>query len=183
MIRVLEIAAMGHEPVAWSVPNIGNRRLSNGTKGHRFTTRGRKTDKSTGRLSLKDWQETIRKAAKGIMSGRDKETSPLYVHFEFIGKTPAGYRHGELWDVRLVWVEKTKKWSKKNRDEYKGQSEPDLTNLQKAAEDALNGLVWADDCKNRFISSIAFLGPVPGVKIYINRIEAGDYPGHGDPVP
>jgi len=69
---------------------------------------------------LQVWQETLSVMAKVAMKGRPKLEGPLRFTVEFFYKAKV-----KLWDT----------WRTKR---------PDLTNLEKAIEDALQG-VWFDD--------------------------------------
>lgn len=168
------IEALGFEAVPWSVPRFGRTK-----KGQTFWSRAKKTNRTSGELSLADWKEHVKRCAAEAMTDKEIQSGPLQVHFAFYGVTPPGHRHGELWDVGLVFKKKEKRWSKKNRN---GKPEADMTNLVKGTEDALEGVVYANDCKNRLISCAPLYGPRPGVKIYISVIEPDDFPGDGDPV-
>jgi hypothetical protein len=186
MRKLVTISAFGLEPVAWSVPRFGQKKTKSGKIQH-FYSRGRKSDLANGKATMAQWQEFVRQAAVKAMAGKPPVNEPMQMQFIFYGKTPPGKRNGELWDVTVV--EKTRKnkktgknekyWGKKQR---MGISEGDMTNIQKCTEDALQGVVYGDDVRNRMISTSAFYSEVPGVRIIANVIEEGDYPGRGEPV-
>jgi Holliday junction resolvase RusA-like endonuclease len=178
MRKLVEFSALGLEPVPWSVPDIGTGKNKAGKK-FRFTTRRKKSNLAAGKASLDDWQTHVAKAAREAMAAIPVATGPIRIHFEFYCMTPQGRRHGELWEAPIRWNEEKGEFTKTGP---RGKSEPDLTNMVKGAEDALEGIVFANDCLARLSSGVTLFGPAPGVKVVVYEIEPGDFPGRGEPV-
>jgi Holliday junction resolvase RusA-like endonuclease len=173
MIHVVSFEVFGWEPVPWTVPNICKTQ-----RGQRFTHRPKKTDPSRSKLSLEDWQQIVSKAAKAAMNEKGISnllTSQVRIDYKFFCETPEGCRSGQLWNVRIK-PHKTKpgEWSKISRN---GKTDPDITNLVKAVEDAIQDSVIADDCTVRCGSQVALYGSLPGVSVSVWEIEDSDYPG------
>ena len=63
-----------------------------------------------------------------------------------------------------------------------GNSEPDLTNLVKAVEDCLQGIVYQDDFQVRMHQVEMVYDETPGISILVQEIEGADFPGWGDTV-
>lgn len=67
-------------------------------------------------------------------------------------------------------------WSQKKKKAHEGQyrlSTPDLSNLVKFAEDALNGLLWEDDRYIVELSAVKRYGPTDQTVIEVNAIPSG----------
>lgn len=178
MFKLVTFQVLGCEPCPWSVPHFGTGTSKAGKK-FRFMTYDKKSKPEQGILNLPDWAAKVAAAARDAMGGRDPWTCPVKLHFDFFTRTPPGRRHGELWDCPVKLSPKTKKWGKSGP---RGRSEPDLLNLVKGTEDALQGIVIANDCQTRLTSAAPWFGPTPGVKVTAYAIEPSDFPGSGDPV-
>ena len=74
----------------------------------------------------KDWKGLVAAAAREAWGDRPVEMGPVHLHVEFIFLRP-----------KSVSVKKRPKHTVK----------PDLDNLIKSVQDALNGLVWRDDAQ------------------------------------
>ncbi len=167
MRPLVKIDILGIECVPWSVPDIGNRRFANGTKGHRFAKQNPRMVK---------WQEYVTVEAKKAMTRLPLTLGPVLLSLTFFKRTPVGKKHGQLWEIPVEWNEEKEKYVKK------GRSSPDLINLFKGTEDALEGVVYGNDGQSCIVSSERLYGPLDGVQVQVYEIEPGDYPGHGNPI-
>jgi Holliday junction resolvase RusA-like endonuclease len=158
-----EFSALGFTPVPWSVPTIGTGYSKKGKK-FRFTTRPKKTKTSaSGRmtLSLKDWQKVVKEAGQAAMGGADPITEQVRLEFLFLFKAPKKALIGTIPPTPVEWVE---------GESVKHTNMADLTNLVKAAEDALEGTVYANDVQVRESNGLAIYAAVPGVWVRVSRI-------------
>ena len=178
MKKLVAFECLGLAVVPWSVPEIGVSRRE-GCKPHRFTRRSKKSRLAFGKASLDDWQRYVAGAAREAMAAVPIPAGPVRVHMEFLARTPAGRRHGELWDVPLRFREDKGAFTK---TQPRGKPEADLVNMFKGTEDAIQGVVFEDDVQSRMISAIALFGPADGVRVSVYAIEPGDFPGRGEPV-
>lgn len=188
MIPLVSIRAMGLECVPWSPPHIGNKRRKDGTR-FKFTTQKKPdaNDIANGRVGFEGWQDYIRSCAQRRMESLALKPTheQVKIRFQFFAKTPTGHRHGELWPIAMVWDKKKKNaegqvvggWTKKSRD---GRLDGDVTNILKAAEDALQDVVILNDCQCRIQETITLFGPMSGVIIDVWIIEPSDFPGEGE---
>jgi len=177
MKKLVTFQAFGLAVVPWSVPEIGvNRR---GAKPVRFTKRSKKSKLFLGKASLEDWQKFVAEAAREAMATIPIPIGPIRLHIEFHARTPKGKRHGQLWEVPLKWNDEAGKFVK---TQPRSKPEPDLANMFKGTEDAIQGTILTDDVQTRVISAITVFGPVDGVIVSVYAIEPEDFPGHGDPV-
>lgn len=96
---------------------------------------------------LKVWQETLSLTAKMAMKGRPKLAGPLRITFMFHYKAIKK----SLWGA----------WRTKR---------PDLTNLEKAIEDALQGVWYDDDSHIASKISTKKFGSRTGVEITVEEI-------------
>lgn len=175
MRKIVQFEVWGYDPCPWSVPFIGR-------FGGSF--QAKKSRPHAGKLNLHDWQAVVRDSAKTAMSqsGSSLVLGPVKTHIEFFQQTPPGRRHGEVWDVRVVWNPEA---NKGNGAFVKvgAKSQPDILNLFKGTEDAIENVTYGNDVQTAIISSARWYGPMPGVRVTVYAIDPGDYPGHGDPVP
>lgn len=178
MILLYTVEARGLEPAPWKVPNIGVDRRNGGKQ--RFARRPGKSNIGGGRVCMVDWEAFVKDAARLAVNRRPIETGIIALHFEFFGETPPGKRNGSIWDVDFEFHAKRNVFVKHQRF---GRGEADLTNLQKSTEDALEGVVFVNDCQVREVNVRMTFSLVPGVTIKVYRIEPTDYPGEGDPIP
>lgn len=179
MTKVLEFSVLGFPPVPWSVPNFGSGTSKTG-KRFTFSTRGKKTKLDEFRLSLEDWQKQVGNEARIAMSKASFASlfcGPVLLQVEFIAQTPPGRKHGEIWFGGVMFNSDSGKY-------VKGDShEPDLTNLTKAVEDALEGNCICDDVQIAFHTTFKRYGPTPGIRVSLWIGLDSHYPGTGDPVP
>jgi len=87
--------------------------------------------KSASKSRLKTYQELIRIVASGAMAGRHPHDGPVTMEIEFFRPIPKSAPRGAA--ARQKWVDKHTLMA------------PDLSNYNKGAEDALNGVVYVDD--------------------------------------
>jgi hypothetical protein len=174
--KLATIEAFGFEAVPWSVPDIGNTTTKSGKKV-RFARRKKKDNMDRGRLSLESWQRFVRDAAEAAMAAVSMPVGPIRLYIEFFARTPRGHRHGELWNAPVRWNDANGEFTKV---QPRGKPEADLVNLFKGTEDAIAGVVFANDCQTRMLSAITLFGPHAGVRATVYAIEPSDYPGQGD---
>lgn len=178
MRKIVQFCVWGYEACPWSVPFIGR-------NGGSFQTK--KSRPVAGILNLPDWQTAVRNAAKEAMeaAGSSLVVGPVKTHIEFFTVTPPGRRHGELWTVGVKWNPDAKRKGSKVKGAWvkMGRSQPDILNLFKGTEDAIENISYGNDVQTSIISSSRWYGPRAGVRVTVYAIEPGDYPGEGDPVP
>lgn len=177
MIPFISFDAFGFLPVPWSVPHFGSG-VSKSGKVFRFSRRGKKSRLAEGALSLEDWQKYVRGAAEDCMRRAKTEVTPwpaVMLEIEFYLPTAPGHRAGE---IVIAPVDRNKKGGWK-----KSTNLADLTNLVKAVEDAIEGVVYCNDVQVRSALYVTLYGPVPGARVTVRLIEPNDFPGCGDFVP
>lgn len=172
MKKVVQFEALGIDPVPWSVPEIGV--VNRGGKRVRFTTRSKKTNLASGKASLEDWQKHVAAAGREAMAKIPKPVGPLKLNFRFMARPPEGKKSGELWNVPIRWNEDKGLFTK---TQPRGKPEPDLVNLIKGTEDALQGIVFEDDIQTRSVSGCCFYGHVSGVQVTVYEFDPDDFKG------
>lgn len=178
MKKLVTFSAVGLDVVPWSVPEIGvNRR--NPAKPVRFTKRAKKSKLHQGSASLSDWQKHVKSCAIDAMAAISIPVGPVRVHIEFFARTPKGKKHGQLWEVPLRWNDEAGEYVK---TQPRSKTEPDLVNLFKGTEDAIQGACVENDVQTRMMSCAAFYGPIPGCIVTVYQIEPNDFPGVGDEI-
>jgi Holliday junction resolvase RusA-like endonuclease len=161
MRLVARVEALGVACVPWSVPEIGNGRTKTGRK-FRFTTRNK---------ALDEWQSFVRAEAGKAMKGRIC-LGPVMLRIDFFRRTPPGARHGQLWQVPVTWNDDKQKFTKD------GKAAPDLVNLFKGTEDAMENVIYGNDVQTCILFSRRLYGPLDGIVAEVFEIQPGDYPGH-----
>jgi Holliday junction resolvase RusA-like endonuclease len=107
----------------------------------------------------KQWQASIGEAAGWAMNFGPPCQGPVRLRLEFRVKARNGEADGEPWITTVKWNEHKQMWAK-------GDTElPDSDNLAKAAQDAMNGIVWADDVLVFDLAVLKVYGPEPGVMV------------------
>ncbi len=167
MTLLLEFGVYGADAVPWSVPNV--------TASGR-TYRTKKTVAHLGKLSFEDWQQSVKEAAVKAMDGMPPAVGSVMLSLTFFRETPPGYRHGQLWEVKVAKNENSK-WTKR------GKISADLVNLFKGTEDAAQDILYHNDVQVRSSRGLCLYGPMAGVQIAVHLIDTSDYPGHGAIVP
>ena len=191
---IANIEVLGFTPVPWTVPNFGSGTSKAGKKFH-FQTRSRKSRPDKFSPDLEKWCNLI-KAEAYLAMGTFKcmvasnvddingitvdlqnppVTCPVKLTIQFADRTPPGKNNGQLWFTGVKQNDKGK-WVKE------GNSEPDLTNLVKAVEDCLQGIVYQDDFQVRMHQVEMVYDDTPGISILVQEIEGADFPGWGDTV-
>ena len=99
-----------------------------------------------------DAKRRIAIEASIAMRGRDQFAGPLDVQFHFEMKMPKRPKPNQFQGHPHV-------------------STPDLSNLIKLAEDALNGIVWHDDSFIAKLTCTKFYGPRPSTIFMIKNLE------------
>lgn len=177
MKKLITFSVKGYDACPWSVPFIGR-------NGGSFQKK--KSRPAAGILNLPDWQARVKEAAARAMleSGAVMLTGPVKTHIDFFVVTPPGHRHGELWTVPIAWNPDAAKgkgaWTKHGE---RGVTDPDILNLFKGTEDAIENVTYGNDVQTSILSASRWFGPIPGVTVTVYAIEPGDFPGYGDPMP
>ena len=100
------------------------------------------------------WEGIAKSLAMDAMDGRDPLACPLRVSIIITHAIPDSWPAWKREAALGGRVEPTVK--------------PDASNIIKAAEDALNGVVWADDCQIVSMTNERLYGVVPGVRILVS---------------
>jgi Holliday junction resolvase RusA-like endonuclease len=163
----VSFAALGFIPTPWQPPHHG----SGVTKGGRRFHFKKPANPDTER-----WQNFVRRSAIEHVADRPiLQAGSVRLELIFYLPTPRGARHGELFTAPVQWNDEKGKFTKVGQP-------ADLTNLIKSTEDALEGVVFANDCQVRGVSAVTLYGPEPGVRVTVSVIEPSDYQGVGEPV-
>ena len=177
---IAEISVLGFTPVPWTVPHFGSGMSKSGKKFH-FQTRTRKSRPENLSPDLEHWQKLIRDEAIMAMN-EDPYTElklprscPISLTITFVDRPLPGNQYNQIWFPGIKQNAKGE-WVKL------GNHEPDLTNLVKAVEDALQGVVYHNDFQVRMQHAEMRYGYTPGVIILVQEIEESDFPGLGEPV-
>jgi Holliday junction resolvase RusA-like endonuclease len=160
-----EFLVAGFPPVPWTVPNVGTGYSKTG-KRFRFTTRSKKTKTSeSGRmtLSLKDWQKAAALRAKAAMQGRTPTVEQVRFEVIFLYKAPKKSLIGTIPPTPVEWIDGVC---------VKHTTAPDLTNLVKGLEDALEGIVYANDVLVRSNGCLCVYASVPGALIRVGLLKS-----------
>jgi len=146
MREIADFEIKGFQPAPWSVPDICVTRA-----GHRFTKRRGRSNLAEGICNLLDWQKLVSDAARSAMSGQNPVLGPVRVEATFYIRAPEGKPKGAFCFLPMKWNNKSLEYTK---TPLKGRTLPDLTNLVKGSEDALQsqhavaamrGMVFHDD--------------------------------------
>ena len=102
------------------------------------------------------YEREIAQAARAAWEGRDLLDGPVYIIINAFFPIPAS-------------------WPKRRRQEAASgalwhTSKPDWDNIGKAVSDALNGIVWGDDCQVAFAKVTKHYGVEPRLEIYIEPL-------------
>lgn len=171
MKHVVVFSVLGITPIPWTVPNLARSKY-----GHRFSTRTRKSNQANVSPDLERWQKLIRTEAEAQMLGNPPCQGPVKLVVSFMERTPPGKREGQIWFPGVKQNEEGK-WVKE------GLHEPDLTNLVKAIEDAMEGVVYCNDVQVRFSELEMVYWSTPGISVLAQEIEESDFPGQGPITP
>jgi Holliday junction resolvase RusA-like endonuclease len=163
MKKLVSFQALGLDPVPWSVPEICVTKA-----GRRFSRRAKKSNLVLGKASLEDWQLHVKQAAQDAMAGISKPRGPLRIDMVFHATPPLESARGTAWVVPLKWNEESQEYTK---TQPRGKPEPDLVNLIKGTEDALQGVVFEDDVQTRSITAEMVYGVAPGVYVTVYTLE------------
>lgn len=102
------------------------------------------------------YEREIARIAAEAWAGRDMLEGPVYI-------------------IVNAFFEIPKSWPKKKRQEALSGAmwhtgKPDWDNIGKAISDALNGIIWADDCQVAFAKVTKHYAAEPRVEVYIERL-------------
>jgi Holliday junction resolvase RusA-like endonuclease len=160
-------AALGFVPTPWQPPHHGSG-VSKGGKRFHF--------KRPANPDTERWQNFVRRSAiEHVANVPILQSGAVRLELIFYLPTPVGGRHGELFTAPVRWNDEKGKYTKVGQP-------ADLTNLIKGTEDALEGVVFANDCQVRSVSAVTLCGPEPGVRVTVSVMEPSDYQGVGEPV-
>lgn len=135
-----------------------------GPSGSKRALRHRYTGKivliDSGGARTRAWRSTVAAAARAAMKDIDSLEPPYYLAIEFRMPRPQCHfnKAGELLPG-APWVPVVK---------------PDLTKLLRATEDALTGIVWADDSLvvETYVSKTYALSSAAGARITVCHVES-----------
>jgi Holliday junction resolvase RusA-like endonuclease len=163
----VSFAALGFIPTPWQAPHHGTGLTKGGRRFH---------FKRQDNPDLERWQNFVRRSAiEHVASVPILQSGAVKLDLSFYLPTPVGRRHGELAEAPVQWNDEKGKFTKVGQP-------ADLTNLIKSTEDALEGVVFANDCQVRSVSAVTLTGPEPGVRVIVSVMEPSDYQGVGEPV-
>lgn len=142
---IFQLSIKGENPVPWSTPFVAR----NG---------GRIKDRR-----LVAWQKRIKEAVIHDHPSIIPTTKPLALHVVFYIEAAKGCKPGQIAAPSFTWNE--------NHAQYKLKGKaPDLTNLIKSLEDALEGVVFINDAQVRLQRSSAYWSLTPGFDCDIYEI-------------
>lgn len=135
------------------------------------TKDGRRFKSAAKDKRLEAWQDYVRLHAKESMTGKQVWTGPTFMRLEFFKKAPKGVRHNSLWFNGVKWDGVKAKFTKA------GTPVPDLDNLFKGTQDALEGELFGNDVQTCILNASRRYGPKDGVRVTVWTIEEGDEAG------
>lgn len=139
------------KPVPWSAPDVG---IS--PRNHRRYARKNP--------ALTNWQKDVSRAAKEVCGAREPWSRLVGLRLVFRLPCTDESLEGQIVCPDFRWAEARGRLSKTGML-------PDMTNLAKAVEDALNGIVYEDDTQVRFSSGICIWSKTPGVEIDVSLVK------------
>lgn len=160
---VAEFEISGFQPSPWSVPEICVTR-----SGRRFTKRRGRSNLAEGKTNLKDWQKLVADAAREAMGGGRLCLGPVHLEMTFFIRAPEDQSPGAFCFLPLTYNGKSLEYTKKN---LKGSTLPDLTNLEKGTEDALELIAMANDFQVVSKSTARKWGHHGGCKVRVLLLE------------
>lgn len=106
------------------------------------------------------YEDSVRKAATDIMAGRDPLEGPLSLSLRFRLPIPKSYSKRARASMAAGEIAPT--------------SKPDLSNLVKAIEDAMNGVVFVDDSQVVRSFQTKIYAERPGVDVRVEAFQPQD---------
>lgn len=160
--EVIRFNVCGPKPVPWSAPTVVRRKNATG-KTVSMAFNSDKSNPNTGKLGLSDWKALVSSHAKEKMRDacRDPVTNPVCISVTFARQAKKGEEVGSLWVCGVHWNDEKLEYVKDD------VHEPDLTNLFKAVEDAMEGVVYANDVLTRNIDIKALVMGFNGVLVTV----------------
>lgn len=134
---------MASRPVAFTVEGLP----APWTSPRRGRGGGSIPTKASGRM--KAWQDRVKLAATAAMRGRRLIDGPVGLMLDFT-----------MWEDGESWIQV----DNYDPEPHLNFKKPDLTNLIKATEDALSGIVFKDDCQVTWIDARKWNKACPTVK-------------------
>lgn len=156
MREVVTITARGVPAVPWSVPDVGVSRRG-----------GRRVRFSKKKPRLVEWQRYVAYHARQAMTRKPIVTGPLAVYITFNIASEDPEKWGLPYSIPVEWSEKHEKYVKKGTC-------PDLTNLVKGTEDAIQGAAFADDVQIVFCQSVRLHARDHSAQVEIYELEEGE---------
>jgi Holliday junction resolvase RusA-like endonuclease len=153
MREIARFEVLGSKCVPWSVPFFGTTTGKGGRRRH-FAK------KDAGLIA---WQERVAEQARLAMGVKPVVLGPVLIDMTFFRVTPPGKREGDYWSVV---VEPTSEGFVK-----RGPSQPDLVNLFKGTEDALQGVLLANDVQTCAMRAERRYGPQDGVAVAVYALD------------
>ncbi len=142
------------DPAAWSTPEFGTG----------WTKTGRRYRFAESNDKLKSWQELVALYARQAMAQvqcKEPILGPTGLRLDFTQKPPDGIDIGTPWVPEVKWSPKVHRWVKVGL----AHNVPDLTNLFKGTEDALQDIVFGNDGQNCFTWASRLYAAAPGVTV------------------
>ena len=147
VIASFEVRGAQPVPYAWHPSKTQNGRTQKLGKEHK---------------SLLDWCATVKAEARIAMAEREPHEGPVDLEIVFTLPTPLGHLDGDPGSQGLT----INKYGIKIK---KDQQEPDCTNHFKAAEDAIEGVVFVNDAEVVCSISEKRYGSSPGARIVVKK--------------
>lgn len=158
MREVLKFSVDG-DAVAWCTPEFGTG----------LTKTGRRYRFAEPNPRLKAWQELVALKAKLAMAEARLKTpflGPTALRLEFTREAPEGISPGTPWVPDIEWSQKLQRYVKTGAD----HNIPDLTNLFKGTEDALQDVIFGNDGQSCFTWASRLYGTKSGVTVTLYEL-------------
>ncbi len=161
MKLLAKFSVMGLACCPWSPPQVFMK-----------TTRdGRRFKSAAKNKNLEAWQGYVRLHARDARPDGETWTGPVFVRLEFFKKAPKDARVNSLWFNGVKWDETKRQFVKA------GKPVPDLDNLFKGTQDALEGEIFGNDVQSCIINASRRYGEKDGVRVTVYAIEPSDEAG------
>jgi Holliday junction resolvase RusA-like endonuclease len=158
MREVLKFVVEG-DPTAWCTPTFGTRLTKTGRK-YRFAEKNPR---------LQTWQELVNLRARQAMSELKKKApllGPTGLRLDFTRQAPSEEAIGKPWVPEIGWSQNLQRWVKVGA----GHNVPDLTNLFKGTEDALQEVCFGNDGQACFTWASRLYAATSGVTVTLYEL-------------
>ncbi len=142
------------DPAAWCTPEFGTG----------MTKTGRRYRFAECNPRLKSWQELVAMIARQAMATAQRQSpilGPTGLRLDFTKKAPEGVDVGTPWVPEVTWSTKLHRWVKVGP----AHNVPDLTNLFKGTEDALQEILFGNDAQACFTWASRLYAAESGVTV------------------